>query len=210
MIYAILTTSLIQSHYDIRKQQYITGITNNIRQLQKIKDIGKIIIVENNGNIKSFLDDFNVDVLYTDNNSINSTNKGLRELMDILDVIKKFDMNDDDFVIKVTGRYIIDHQCNLIDTINNYDINGIDCIIRYGSQNDDTVVNRSNDCITGLIGMKVGYIKQINTNVTDECIEWEWANVANKIPDDRIIMLDEIGIHVIGLHQPDDNVKSKK
>jgi hypothetical protein len=210
MIYAILTTSLIQSHYDIRKQQYITGITNNIRQLQKIKDIGKIIIVENNGNIKSFLDDFNVDVLYTDNNSINSTNKGLRELMDILDVIKKFDMNDDDFVIKVTGRYIIDHQCNLIDTINNYDINGIDCIIKYGSHNDDRVVNRSNDCITGLIGMKVGYIKQINTNVTDECIEWEWANVANKIPDDRIIMLDEIGIHVIGLHQPDDNVKSKK
>jgi hypothetical protein len=114
------------------------------------------------------------------------------------------------FVIKVTGRYIIDHQCNLIDTINNYNINGIDCIIKYGSHNDETVVNRSNDCITGLIGMKVGYIKQINTNVTDECIEWEWANVANKIPDDRIIMLDEIGIHVIGLHQPGDNVKSKK
>ena len=180
-----------------------------ILQLKKIKDIHKIIIVENNGNIKTFLDDFDVDVLYTDNNSIETENKGHKELMDILDVIKKFKMNDDDFVIKVTGRYIIDNQSNFIDAVNNSN-NKIDCIIKYGSHSDNTVVNRSNDCITGLIGMKVGYIKQINTNVTDECIEWEWANVANKIPDDRIIMLDEIGIHIIGLHEPGDNVKSKK
>jgi len=155
------------------------------------------------------LDDFGVDVLYTDNNSIETENKGHKELMDILDVIKKFKMNDDDFVIKVTGRYIIDNQSNFIDAVNNSN-NKIDCIIKYGSHDDSTNINRCEDCITGLIGMRVGYIKQINNNIIENCIEWEWAKVANKIPDNRIIMLNELGIHIIGLHQPCENEKTKK
>lgn len=203
MIYAILTTSLSQSYYDIRKIQYTNGININTNMLNSIPDI-KIVIVENNGLINSFLDDFNYEVIYTDNNDLDTTNKGHKELMDILDVIKKLDIKDDDFVIKLTARYIIDNNCNFINSVKNMD-NNIDCIIKYGSHDDRIIINRVEDCITGLIGMKAKYIKEIDTKIDSECIEWKWARVANTIPDDRIIMLNELGIYIIGFHDGGHN-----
>lgn len=203
MIYAILTTSLSQSFYDIRKIQYTNGINVNTKMLNNIPNI-KIVIVENNGLINSFLDDFNYEVIYTDNNDLDTTNKGHKELMDILDVIKKLDIKDDDFVIKLTARYIIDNNCNFINSVINMD-NNIDCIIKYGSHDDRVIINRVEDCITGLIGMKAKYIKQIDTTNDSECIEWKWARVANTIPDDRIIMLKELGIYIIGFHEDGPN-----
>lgn len=208
MIYAILTTSLIEDYYDVRKKQYQYGIKINIENLNKIPNI-KIIIVENNGNIHSFLDDFNHEVIYTDNNFIETSNKGHKELMDILEVINFKNIKDDDFVIKVTGRYIIDWQSNFIDSVKELSDN-TDCIIKYGSHDDRIKVSRVDDCITGLIGMRAKFIKQINRDLDDQCIEWKWARVANTIPDDRIIILNELGIHVIGLHLPEPGFNSKK
>jgi len=208
MIYAILTTSLIEDYYDVRKKQYQYGIKINIENLNKIPNI-KIIIVENNGNIHSFLDDFNCEVIYTDNNFIETSNKGHKELMDILEVINSKNIKDDDFVIKVTGRYIIDWESNFIDSVKVLSDN-TDCIIKYGSHDDRINVSRVDDCITGLIGMRAKFIKQINRDLDDQCIEWKWARVANTIPDDRIIILNELGIHVIGLHLPEPGFKSKK
>jgi len=208
MIYAILTTSLIEDYYDVRKKQYQYGIKINIENLNKIPNI-KIIIVENNGNIHSFLDDFNCEVIYTDNNFIETSNKGHKELMDILEVINSKNIKDDDFVIKVTGRYIIDWESNFIDSVKVLSDN-TDCIIKYGSHDDRIKVSRVEDCITGLIGMRAKFIKQINRDLDDQCIEWKWARVANTIPDDRIIILNELGIHVIGLHLPEPGFNSKK
>lgn len=208
MIYAIITTSLIEDYYDVRKKQYIYGIKINIENLNKIPNI-KIIIVENNGNIHSFLDDFKQEVIYTDNNFIESNNKGYKELMDILEVINIKNIKDDDFIIKVTGRYIIDYESNFINCVKDLNDN-IDCIIKYGSHDDRINVSRVNDCITGLIGMRAKFIKQINRNLDGDCIEWKWAKVANTIPDDKIIILNELGIHVIGLHLPEPGFNSKK
>jgi hypothetical protein len=74
-------------------------------------------------------------------------------------------------------------------TLKIVEINGIDCIIKYGSHDDDTVVNRSNDCITGLIGMKVGYIKQINTNTEIRFVDFKGMLVLCRLLIDFIFEL---------------------
>jgi len=198
MIYVIITTSLIRDNYDARKKEYIDAIKINLEFLKEIPDI-KIVIVENNNNTNSFLDDFNCDVIYTDNNwTATSYNKGPIELTDIHHVINSLDIKDDDFIIKITGRYPIQNNSKFINTIKTCDLNNIDCVIRYGSFYEKKGNKRCNDCITGLIGMKCKYVKQIDKNLNGfhDYIEYKWAEIANIIPDDRIIILDKLGIYI--------------
>ena len=205
MIYVLHTTSIIINdiHYENRKKNYLTHINNNIEFFKDIPNI-KFIIVENTGISNSFLDNLNCPVIYTDtNNTINSINKGHKELIDILKVIEKYNINDDDFIIKITGSYAIQNNSKFINTIKNINLEDIDCVIRYGSFYDIKASYRINDCITGLIGMKVKNIKQIKIPNEEECVEWEWAKVANTIPDDRIIMLDHLGIFI----NPAENIR---
>jgi hypothetical protein len=75
----------------------------------------QIIIVENQlatfmENPRSFLDDFGLPVLYTKSNTINTQNKGRKEWEDVQLCINKFNIKEDDFVVKITGRYIVIQQ----------------------------------------------------------------------------------------------------
>ncbi len=111
MIYLILTTS-IQNHIpsldnSLRKQQYLDGISHTLSLLpQEIQPI----IVENNGYRETYLDHFqhfnkSVPVVYTNNNSYQFKNKGVNEILDIKEVIKQYNIKDEDMIIKLTGRY---------------------------------------------------------------------------------------------------------
>ena len=71
MIYLIITASINNKvgiiDEEQRKKDYIDTISNTLKYLTPSI---KPIIVENNGKRKTFLDDFNIDVLYTNNNII--------------------------------------------------------------------------------------------------------------------------------------------
>lgn len=193
MLYLLITTSLIKDYnYNRRVEQYISSIYNTIDIFNNNFNNVKIIIIENNNNTKTFLDDFNIEVYYTDTNiTINSNNKGIKELTDILKCIEKFNIKDDDFIIKLTGRYLLKNDSLFIKKIKeNLDI---DCIIRYGNYTDKNYKSKS-DCITGLIGMKCKYIKMIEMPKEDECVEWKWAKVSSLINSEKIIEIDELGI----------------
>ena len=108
MIYVIITTS-IKNKYGIkgdtcRKKRYIQCISRILELTKKFSQL-KTIIVENNGKRKTFLDDFDCDVVYTDNNSIKYRNKGVNELKDVKCIMDQYDIKYDDLVIKITGRY---------------------------------------------------------------------------------------------------------
>jgi hypothetical protein len=113
MIYLIITTSLSNRHgiqnFVERKQQYSIAITESLRHLPAgIQPI----IVENNGLRSTFLDDIThqgekVPIVYTNNNQFPSKSKGVNEAMDIKEVIQKMNIQDDDMIIKLTGRYRI-------------------------------------------------------------------------------------------------------
>lgn len=108
MIYLILTTSLLNQYGSSvhRETQYQTAISETLSHLpESIQPI----IVENNGMRTTFLEQFihsarPVPVLYTDHNE-RKASKGVKELLDIQSVIRNYGIQNNDMVIKVTGRY---------------------------------------------------------------------------------------------------------
>jgi hypothetical protein len=195
MIYFIITTSIFND-CSIRQSQYINGIN----QLKKIvKDLNienyKIIIIENNGIRNTFLDMLDCEVYYTTNNNLKIHEKGYKELQDILDCIHKYNINDTDFIVKMTGRYILNDDSEFMNIIKNIHVTQYDCVIKYGSFLRP-VNYKMNDCITGLIGMRCLYVKQIEKPSEHECVEWKWAKVTQLIDDNKIYMVNNLGINI--------------
>lgn len=195
MIYFLIVACLLEDFFEKRKYQYIRAITQLINETEPIVD-KKIIIIENNTNGPTFLDDFGYEVFYTKNNEINTKNIGIKELKDILDCIKKYNIKDDDFIVKITGRYILENDSQFINIIKKNNLNEIHCIIKYGSYGD-TKDDECDDCVTGIIGMQTKYIKQIEIPSDNECIEWKWAKISLKInKENKIIIKGKIGINI--------------
>jgi hypothetical protein len=195
MIYFIVTTSIF-NNCSTRKNQYIKGI-NKLKKI--IQDLNfenyKIIIVENNGKRDTFLNILDCEVYYTENNFIQTGNKGLKELQDILDCIDKYNINNTDFIVKMTGRYILDDNSEFMNIIKNIHNTNYDCVIKYGPY-FNPVNYKMNDCITGLIGMSCLYVKQIEKPNENENVEWKWGKVTNLIDDKKIYLVNKLGINI--------------
>lgn len=200
MIYLIITTSIIDKRGDnpqdpaLRENQYKAGIAS---ALDKIKGTQIVpIIVENNGERKTFLDDFGIDVLYTDTNNT-KTHYGNRELRDIMDTIKHFNIKDEDMIIKFTGRYPMIDNSFVKDIIENPET---DCFLRFGS-----FLNPVNypmgDCITGLIAMRCKYVKLVEFVPEYTSIEWSWAKTATSIENKKLV--DKLGFVCYAFNKTD-------
>ena len=198
MLYVIITTCLFND-CEVRKQQYIHGI-ESIKNIFKLHNIDcKMLIVENHRKGPTFLDKFELPVTYTYNNHIKVTDKGHKELQDILDVIHNEKIKEDDFIIKFTGRYILKETSKFIKILKEVMPNlkdKYDCIIRYGPYYDAVgSKKRLNDCVLALIGMKVKYIKQVISPIENNgCIEHNWAKVTNSMDIEKIIIVDNLGV----------------
>jgi len=195
MLYFIVTTSMFNDCL-IRQQQYITGINKLKKVIQDLNILNcKIIIVENNGKRCTFLDMLGCEVYYTENNFLQIKNNGIKELQDILDCINKYNINDSDFIVKMTGRYILHDNSEFMNIIKNIHNTNYDCVIKYGSFNNP-VNYKMNDCITGLIGMSCYYIKLIEKGNEIGCIEWKWGEVTNLIDDKKIYLVNNLDIDI--------------
>lgn len=188
MIYVIVTTSLIEKDFEIRKAQYIKGI-NSLLEVTKNKNY-EIVIVENNGKRKTFLDEFGLKIFYTENNKI-ASNKGINEWNDIQSCIREFRIDDDDFIIKMTGRYFLNIPNAFFDMVDK----DFDCIIKYGSYMRP-LNKKCMDCITGLIGMKCKFMKNISCPKQSECVEWKFAQVTYSMSDEKICILNNLDINI--------------
>lgn len=195
MIYFIVTTSVF-NNCSIRENQYITGINKLKKIIQDLMlENCKIIIVENNGKRDTFLNRLACEVYYTENNFKQTNNKGLKELQDVLDCIDKYNINDTDFIVKMTGRYILDDDSEFMNIIKNIHNTNYECVIKYGSFGNP-LNYKVDDCITGLIGMSCLYIKQIQKPNEEECVEWKWAIATNLIDYNKIYLVNTLGINI--------------
>jgi hypothetical protein len=195
MIYFLVTASLY-NNCKTRKNQYINGI-NKLKDTIEILNIEnyKIIIIENNGPRNTFLDLLGCEVYYTNNNFLQVNNKGYKELQDILDCINKYNIEDTDFVVKITGRYILEEDSELMKEIKNVEKTKYDCIIKYGSP-INLVNYKMRDCITGIIGMRCKYVKKIKNPDENEHVEFMWGDVTFLIDDRKICIVKNVGINV--------------
>jgi hypothetical protein len=193
-IYVVITTSLIEYDFNKRKDLYIKGITQIIQLFKDIPNIN-IVIVENTNKTSSFLDSFGIPVLYTDTNKIVTNNKGIKEIEDVFKCIKHFNMKDDDFLIKITGRYFVHDDSKFVNIIRNFNVKPYDAVLRYGYYTLSKIyMEKCYICITGLIGMKVSYVKMIEIPDETTDIERKWADIANTINEENLFMLDKLGV----------------
>jgi len=188
VIYFIITASINDIEDITRREQYINGITSVLNYTTYLSNC-KVIVVENNGLRPTYLDSMGVDVYYTDNNSL-GLEKGTTELLDINACINKYNIRDDDFVVKMTGRYKLDLNSPFMNEISRLNTD-TECIIRYGSFYEPD--NNKNDCITGLIGIRCKYIKMIKSS---PIIEHAWAATSQLIEPSKVIVLNPLGIYI--------------
>ena len=165
MIYLIITTS-INNRYGTqdqaeRQERYLYAINETLKNLpHEIKPI----IVENNGKRETYLDNFyhhhrqHVKVFYTENNKLQFKSKGANELLDIKEVIDKYGIEDDDIIIKLTGRY-----CAISPKFFQYIIKNekdYDAFVKfYGTC---SLKFEPYDCILGCYALRAKYIKLFN------------------------------------------------
>ena len=175
MIYVIITTSIhnkvgVQNNSH-RQKRYVESITQLLKLINS--DI-KPIIVENNGYRKTFLDQFECDVCYTDNNKIHYPHKGQNELLDIKEVIQRYSIQDDDTIIKITGRYKLLNTffLQLIQKYKDYD-----AFVKFF--NVCTNQFMFDDCVLGLFAIKCKYLKHFDYSFikSPEC---EFADYVRK------------------------------
>jgi hypothetical protein len=165
MIYLIITTSINNrfgtQDANERKDRYIYAIGETLKNLpHEIKPI----IVENNGKRETYLDNFyhhhnqHVKVFYTENNRQQFKSKGANELMDIKEVIEKYGIEDDDIVIKLTGRYRAFSPKIFREVIENE--NKFDAFVKFFGT--CSLKFEQYDCILGCYAMRAKYIKLFN------------------------------------------------
>lgn len=168
MIYLVITSSINNKigiqNYEHRKKSYIDSITQILSVLPK--EI-KPIIVENNGKRETYLDDFKIDLLYTDNNKKNYPHKGFNELDDIKDVISHYKIEDDDMIIKISGRYTPFDDSFFRNVVDNND--KYDSFMKF--YNICTWRFETNDCILGLFATRCKNIRNFSYkgNMSPEC-----------------------------------------
>lgn len=176
---------------DHRKRTYINSITKTLGILPVcIKQ--NTFIVENNGKRDTYLDCFDIPVTYTDNNFSKSFEaKGSRELLDILHIIDDKNMDNEDILIKITGR---SHLLNtsFIDTVidNRYEY---DAFVKFF--NVCTKKFDDNDAVLSMIAMRVKYWKLLKLSENEICFERDVVrNIRNLIPHKKILSFNDLGL----------------
>jgi hypothetical protein len=165
MIYLLITTSINnrfgQQNADERKQRYLYTISETLKHLPyEIKPI----IVENNGKRETYLDNFyhhhnqHVKVIYTENNKLQFKSKGANELVDIKEVIEKYGIEDEDIIIKLTGRYRALSSKFFEEVIENTE--KYDAFVKFFGT--CSLKFEEYDCILGCYALRAKYIKLFN------------------------------------------------
>lgn len=187
-MYYLIITACVENKVGIkndaaRKARYIECVSNAARLLKHQADV-KVVIVENNGKRETYLDDLGLDVVYTNNNSLDFPHKGGNELLDIKDVVKKYKVADEDFVIKLTGRYKLLNLgfINLVRLLGDE----YDAFVKFFNVCTFRFHEEKDDCVLGLFAVKCKYIKAFTYgNNGDVSAESDFAlfirNAAKKV-----------------------------
>jgi len=193
MIYIIITTSInnkvgIENKLH-RENRYIDCIKSLLLLISNNDNVHPVI-VENNGERHTFLNNLDCDILYTDNNKYDLRHKGGNELLDIKDVIRKYNIDDNDTIIKLTGRYKIMNLDFINLVINNHD--KIDAFVKFFNVCTLNYHDGKDDCVLGLYALKCKYIKNFEYTYkkSPEC---EFAIYVNKYVE-KVLPIKELSL----------------
>lgn len=191
MIYLIITSSIINK-LNYPKEDRELRYKESIRQtLSLLPGCIHPIIVENNGKRNTFLDDFNIPVHYTNSNKLSCFSKGGNEMLDVHAVIKEFNIQDDDIVIKLTGRYSVSNNEFFQFVLNNQD--KYDSFVKF--YNVSTKQFMDNDCVLGLFAMRCKYLRQFRFTNIYQSPEVQFAQYARS--NGRVYKCDHLNLKCV-------------
>ena len=178
MIYLLITTSILNKHglqqQAERQRRYEYAITETLRHLPaEIQPI----LVENNGQRATYLDHFQhvgkpVPVVYTDNNKfVQFKSKGVNEMLDIKEVIRRQGIESDDILIKLTGRYRITSPTFFEEVIAQQ--NDYDAFVKFFGT--CSLQWERYDCILGCYAIRVRFLQLFQPLIIENCLSAEIA-----------------------------------
>lgn len=155
-IHFLCTAALIDIKYEKRKQDYIHAfsILHSYGFVPYIVESCKPVETQ------SFLNEYSNNVLHTNTNDATIGNKGVNEFRSILAALNHFAFDDNDIIVKMTGRYFFKNSY-FIDYITAHP--EIDAFIRRGGQPGDFV--GPNHIFTGCFAMRVKHLKTMVENM---------------------------------------------
>jgi len=169
MIYLIITASLENKHptlnpYEDRLSRYQYAIKKSLESVTSLEEDIQPIIVENNGKRITPLEDLTwrgnlVPVIYTSNNAARYRNKGVNELLDLQEVIRRIGIKSNDILIKLTGRYRL-LSSQLIEHVKKTQ-REFDLWMKFF--NVCTMNYDEKDCVLGIYAVRVQYIEWMSS-----------------------------------------------
>jgi hypothetical protein len=189
---AIISGTEIYRDFERRKAQYIKSI-------EVFHEIGyEPFIIETCTTGPTFLDDYCHQVLYTHSNDSSQINKGVNEGKSILIFLETYKnmINEDDIIIKTTGRYHLAH----------------DSFIRLVEDNDRYAgfikhrlpdMRQYIDLFTGLFALEARYLSNMLASIRYELMdaniwfEWDVARYFHTLTERHvpIMYLDSVGMY---------------
>jgi hypothetical protein len=158
-IKVLYTAALQDFKFESRKKEYCKSLTI-------LNSFGYYpLIAEALGRSNSFLDDFSKDVFYAASNDNSLHNKGANEVRLLRASMDHFAFNDQDMIVKLTGRYYFEFDDFFKEIESNPDV---DLFIRY---------DKHGQAFTGCFAMRAKYLKQFIFSLNIEKMEKNMINI---------------------------------
>jgi hypothetical protein len=186
---------VITSSINTREREiaYVSQIKNSI---SVIKDLPfEVYLVENNGLRETVFDDLEgLTLLYTGTNTIKSfERKGMKEFHDLLLLADKYEFDDEDIIIKLTGLYTLSDSYfleSVVELESRYD-----AFIKWY----DVIQEKYfyDECCLGLYAIRYKYLKEFNyiEMLQHPSMEHIFAKyVREEVPVNRIAEVRHLGL----------------
>ena len=162
-----------------------------------------VYLVENNGPRQTAFDTIEgVNLFYTHTNANRAFERiGMKEFHDLLLLADKYDFEDDDIIIKLTGLYTLEDPNSFLETIVQHELY-FDAFIKWM----DVIQEKYyyDDCCLGLYAIRFKYLREFNyiAMATHHSMEQVFAQyVRSAVPADRIASLEHLGLWRDGNNQ---------
>lgn len=163
-VHVMYTSALISNDYDKRKEEYLASI-------EAMRSYGyEPWIIEATNINSSFYDQLTDQIFYPQKNDSSLRNKGVNETMCMRGTLEHLPFQDEDIVVKLTGRYLL-YKRDFLTLIENSE-SEYDAYVSYGKH-----FVGSDHIFTGCFAMRWKYFRKIIEELDVERAEREYISV---------------------------------
>lgn len=161
----LYTAALIDFNFDQRKKEYI----KTLEILSSYGYTDPYIVEAIKSGPPTFLDNYSCNIAYSNINDSRLHNKGVNEARSLLEAFKILNFNDNDIVVKITGRYYFTSNEFLMLVENNPTV---DAFVKTDS---------SAQVFTGCFALRYKYFKEFLEQLDLAKMEQEMINIEQEI-----------------------------